>query len=251
MDDSNTEPVAQGRKGHSPPYVAYRTFKNFLDSLRQAMPSRIDRSVMHTMSGAAQSHIMAALKSMDLISKQGIPTETFRQLAQSDGEDRKRLLATVLRVGFPFLFDDSIDLATATGKQLLEKFEHTPLSGNTERRAVAFFLAAGKDAGLPLSPFFAKIQSRSGTPANKRNGSGSGGLGKPSGAALDDMEDFVEEDDAREKPGRPGESLTVELQSGGKITLTASTSFVKMSANDRAFVFDIIDRLQQYGKSAQ
>ena len=35
------------------PYVSYKTFKNFLDGLGETLPSRIDRSLMGTMSGAS------------------------------------------------------------------------------------------------------------------------------------------------------------------------------------------------------
>jgi hypothetical protein len=245
MDDSTLGAEIHEKKEHAPPYVAYRTFKNFTDSLRVAMPSRIDRSVMHTMSGAAQSHVMAALKSMDLVSRQGIPTERFKNLVQMEGDQQKSILKESIRVGFPFLFDGSIDLSTATGKQLLEKFEHTPLSGNTLRRSVAFFLAAGKDAGMGLSPYFEKIHSRTGAAPTKRSSPPANGKVIPyiDGVAETDDEESSEEE---KRPPLAIESLTVKLKSGGSITLTASTSFIKMSADDRNFVFDIIDRLQKY-----
>jgi hypothetical protein len=164
-----TEPTKDPRK-RTPPYVAYKTFIGFVDSLRKAIPGRIDRSVMHTMSGGTQSHVSHALRTMDLINESGVPTEAFKNLINSLGEDRKKALAASLKTGYPFLFPPSkIDLATASGKQLLEEFENVGLRGDSIRRSIAFFLAAGKDAGITLSPFFNKIQSRSGT-AKPRNG---------------------------------------------------------------------------------
>jgi hypothetical protein len=245
MVDEAAESALEGRKGHNPPYVAYKTFKNFTDSLRIAMPSRIDRSVMHTMSGAAQSHVMSALRSMDFVTKQGLTTDAFREFVISEGDGRRVALTSAIRTGFPFLFDGSIDLSSATGKQLLEKFDATSLNGNTLRRSVAFFLAAAKDAGIAVSPYFNKIQARSASPRRVANG-----LPLPTLTGADEeLEEEVEENTKTPPPVPPvaGESLTVVLKSGGTITLTACTSFIKMSSDDRTFVFDIIDRLQKYG----
>ena len=252
MADEIAESAPEGHKGHNPPYVAYKTFKNFTDSLRMAMPSRIDRSVMHTMSGAAQSHVMSALRSMDFVTKQGLTTDAFREFVISEGDGRRVALTSAIRTGFPFLFDGSIDLPSATGKQLLEKFDATSLNGNTLRRSVAFFLAAAKDAGIAVSPYFNKIQSRSASPRRSvANGLTLPGL---TGAVDEELEEEGEkEENAKTPPPAPpaaGESLTVVLKSGGTITLTASTSFIKMSSDDRTFVFDIIDRLQKYGAVA-
>jgi len=36
--------VAEKGKKSLPPYVSYRTFRNFIDGLQTGMPSRIDRS---------------------------------------------------------------------------------------------------------------------------------------------------------------------------------------------------------------
>jgi hypothetical protein len=40
---------------------------------------------------------------------------------------------------------------------------------------------------------------------------------------------------------------TVRLKSGGRVTLTASFDLFALGAEDRAFVFDLVDRLQRYG----
>lgn len=38
----------------------------------------------------------------------------------------------------------------------------------------------------------------------------------------------------------------MELKSGGKLTLSASTKFMLLSAADRKFVFGLIDRIDAY-----
>lgn len=172
MNIADQEKTTDKRLSSAPPYIAYKTFRNFVDSLRITMPGRIDRSVMHTMSGGAQGQMMHALRTMDLVSQHGIPTEAFKKLVSAEADERKKALAVALHIGYPFLFSDSVNLATATGKQLLEQFAGVGLTGDTVRRSVSFFLAAAKDAGITLSPYFRKIQSRS-NPA-KRTGANGG-----------------------------------------------------------------------------
>jgi len=41
------------------------------------------------------------------------------------------------------------------------------------------------------------------------------------------------------------------LGSGGTVTLTVNVDVVKLSTEDRAFVFDLIDRVNAYGRKPQ
>jgi hypothetical protein len=41
---------------------------------------------------------------------------------------------------------------------------------------------------------------------------------------------------------------SIRLRTGGTLTLTASLDLFSLGAEDRAFVFDLIDRLQQYDR---
>jgi hypothetical protein len=44
------------------------------------------------------------------------------------------------------------------------------------------------------------------------------------------------------------ELLTINLKSGGTLTLMASVHLLKLKGEDRAFVFDVIDKLQSYNE---
>jgi hypothetical protein len=135
-----------------PPYVPYRSFRNFLDSLKQGIPSRIDRSVMPSMSGALQSQLAAALRSLGMITSASQPTERLTRFVNSEGPERAKLLASVLVAAYPYLFQSDFDIRSATPRMLQEKFVETGASGGTVDKCVNFFLAAAKDAALELSP---------------------------------------------------------------------------------------------------
>lgn len=141
----------QSQQQAVPPYVPYRTFHNFIDSLKQAIPSRIDRSVMPSMSGALQSQLTAGLRYLGLIGQTGQPSPALSQLVHSEGPERANILRSIVGKAYPFLFDH-FDLKTATPRMVEEQFAKAGASGGTIDKCVLFFLSAAKEAGIELSP---------------------------------------------------------------------------------------------------
>jgi len=159
-----------------PPYLAYRTFSTFTNGLRVAIPGRIDRSLMGTMSGTAQGQLIAALRYLDLVTAHGSPTEKLTRFVNSEGPERQKILKDILTSAYTFLFQGGFDLQRATARQLEEEFSKVGASGETVRKCIAFFTAAAKDADLPLSPYV----------RGKRGARGAGGRNRrmASGAAI-------------------------------------------------------------------
>jgi hypothetical protein len=120
------------KKQPTPPYVAYKTFKNFVDKFKQGVPGRIDRDLMGSMSGAAQSQVTTALKYLGFISDNHLPLDSMKRFVASEGEDRKLALEAILHKAYPYLFGDGFNLASATASQLREAIEtHTSATGDT------------------------------------------------------------------------------------------------------------------------
>jgi hypothetical protein len=137
-----------------PAYISYKTFSNFIDTLHRVapMPNRIDRSVMGSLSGSNQSHLLAALRYLGLISPTRTPTRELTELVKANNEDHKIILRRVLTGSYPFLFE-GFDLRGATIQEIEERFARAGASGDTLRKCVAFFLSAAKIAGIQTSPF--------------------------------------------------------------------------------------------------
>lgn len=157
-------------KAPVPPYIAYKTFRNFLDRFRQGTPSRIDVSVMGGMSGAARSQVTTTLKFLGLTDNGGVPTEAMNRLVKSEGDEWKQGLKELLRKYYPDLFREGFNLQTTTAKHLREEFEKTAATGETLGRCIAFFTAAAKDAGIPLSPYLkeGRKQRNNGAPKPRK-----------------------------------------------------------------------------------
>jgi hypothetical protein len=138
-----------------PPYLGYRTLQNFLFSLRQGVPQRIDRGLMPRLGGTVQKQLFHALRYLGLITEAGVTEPSLKQLVFAEGAERKQLLQTILRSAYPFLCGegiDSFDLATATPRQLDEQFQTFGIGGETVRKAATFFVHAATDAGMTISP---------------------------------------------------------------------------------------------------
>jgi len=138
-----------------PPYLGFGTLQNFLDSLKQGIPSRIDRSLMHSLGGTVQKQLLHALRYLGFIDEWGIPQPTLKKLVTAEGTEREQIWNDILQTAYPFLYGDAargFDLTTATPRQLTEKFQATGVQGDSIRKAEAFFLRAAEEAGMTISP---------------------------------------------------------------------------------------------------
>ena len=160
--------LEQESRKQAPPYISYKTFRGFLESLRvNGIPGRIDRSVMPSMSGAAQSSLVSALKFLGLMSPDTVPTDLLKSLVKSSAEERKKILHQLITTSYSFLSDGHFDLKTATARQLEEAFNNAGASGETGKKCISFFLGVAREAGLPLSKYLEKY-----TKGGPRSGGG-------------------------------------------------------------------------------
>jgi hypothetical protein len=159
----------------TPPYLSYRTFQNYIATLKGGIPGRIDRSGLGNFSGIVQSQLLSALQYLELIDADGHPLELLEELADASPEGKKKLLTALLERRYAFLFSGAVNLSSATTRQLHEQFEKVGISGDTVRKSVSFFVLAAKDAGLPISKFIKTPRARAvglrpGRPVAKANG---------------------------------------------------------------------------------
>lgn len=138
-----------------PPYVSYRTFRNFIDGLQMGMPSRIDRSYWgERYSGSTGTQLMTSLRFLELIDANGTPQLRLRQLVSAKGAQRTEILKQIVHSTFDFVSDRTIDPQVATYAQLEEAFFKTyQVTGDVARKCIKFFINLESDAGVTLSPY--------------------------------------------------------------------------------------------------
>jgi hypothetical protein len=167
------------------PTMSPVTFERFIETHRRTLPGRIDRSVMPTMAGGDQTKIISALHFMGLTDpRTDVPTGLFARMKDA-GEDAAALKAAwgdVLREAYPTAFTPPFNLMTATQGQLNENFTAAfGITGDSVRKATAFFISLARVAGIPLSGYFRQTRVR--TVGSGGNGGKGGGKGAAARAA--------------------------------------------------------------------
>jgi hypothetical protein len=155
-------------KEFRPPYIAFPTFITVLDKMAEHdAPPRIDRSYLNFLSGINQTYVMAALRTFGLTGQDNTVRPELVELAQNKSE-RKRLIGDLLRKHYP----KAVELGEIKGtqRQLEEAFGEFGISGDTLRKAVAFYLKAAEFAGLPRSPHFRAV-AKTGSAGGRRSAS--------------------------------------------------------------------------------
>jgi hypothetical protein len=221
-------------------YVSWTTFKGALDQLAKGMPSRIDRSVFTGMAWNVQSQLFAGLKFLGLIKGEDEPTKVLDDLVAGSEDERKAKLKRLIEDRYADLI--AIDLTKATRAHFEEKMgELYSVTGDTREKAARFFLSAASYVGIPLSSFIAP--SKDGAPGPRK--ARAPGAKRPARKAAPPQAAPLPSTD----PPRPGgTSKSVDLQSGGTLTLSATLDLFALNADDRNFVFELIDKLDNYGK---
>lgn len=157
------------------PYFAFRTLLNTLEDMKKrAIPNRIDRSFLTGMSGAGQTQFIGGLRGLGLIDAAGNVQPRLRDMVNADSKERQRLLGEVLRATYP----EAVELGktNSTTGELVEVFrKHYGVSGDTARKAIAFYLQAAKFAGdVPVSQLFQTPKVSSSGTRKKVSKSGGG-----------------------------------------------------------------------------
>ncbi len=150
-------------KTRTPPYVSYATFKNNLRAFATSgiVPSRIDLSLLGSLSGSSKAQFMSALRFFELINAEGAPSPVFKSLAIGTEPEWKSSMAELLKRFYPA---QNAILASGTPRQLQESFGDI---GGIAKPASRFFLLAAKDAGIAVGPHLCKGKGASGGQARK------------------------------------------------------------------------------------
>ena len=163
-----------------PPYVPYRTFRNFTDQLRDGIPARIDRSVWGARySGSSGIQLMTTLKVLELVEEDGRPTPALEKLVHAEGDERRAVLTSILQRHYVPIF--RLDLERSTKAQITEAFKSYGAREGVLRKCENFFVQAAQDAGIELSQYILarRHTKRASTSARSRQTSAASSPARP------------------------------------------------------------------------
>jgi hypothetical protein len=142
-------PAAQSKQP-TIPYTSWKSVLNVADRFRETgLPPRIDRSVLGGSEGQ-KTQIIATLRFFGWAKENGDVTDSFSRFVNASDKDRKALMKELLAKYYPKATE--LAAVNATTRQLEESF--SGITGDTLRKAVAFYLGAAKYADHPVSKHF-------------------------------------------------------------------------------------------------
>lgn len=227
------------QQGFKPPYMAFQTFWNFVQELSaHPLPPLIDRSLMGTKSGTDQANLINTLKALDLVDDEQKVLGPLTALTDVDIEGRTPLLAEIVRRFYADALAVSESNGTASQLDQCFRESYSITSADTLRKSITFFLHAARTAGIPLSPHFKATRSGQGAPGQTRKRTTKR---KPKNGAAE------QETPAVQQPAIPDAyRLDVRLRTGGTMTLTVNVNPISLRGEDRAFFYDIVDKMTDY-----
>jgi len=218
------------------PYLPFATFISSLDAFSQGVPPKLDRTLWRSQSGFLQGLIMNAYRFFGLVEETegDAATEYLLELVKNR-EQRPGIMRALIEAQYvDVLFGH--DLTKMTMKMLEQAFdENFSVTGATKQKAITFFLKAAKFSEMPMSHFLSS-QLRNAAPRKKR--------GTKRVELTGDEEEEIISDIATQSPGAVCHS--VRLKSGGLVSVTITANPFSMPAQDREFVFSMIDMVQKY-----
>lgn len=143
------------------PYTSFKTFLNVLARFKGAIPPRIDRTALGGSEGQ-KTQVMGTLRFFGLIGDNGEVSSQFAELVNNE-KDRPRLIKELLEKHYPEA--NHLGAVNGTTGQLAETFKS--VAGETQRKAMTFYLHAAKYAGVPVSKNF-KVPSGFSRPSGAR-----------------------------------------------------------------------------------
>jgi Family of unknown function (DUF5343) len=147
-------------RNFNPPYLAFKTVTNFIEKLAESgIPNRIDRTYLSYLAGITQTYLLAALRTFDLIDTDDRPTERLIALVNEPME-RPRLIGDLVRE----YYREALALGNgATPGELEQVFrESYDVRGDTNRKAITFFLNAASYGNVELSKHYKMPRASSG-----------------------------------------------------------------------------------------
>ncbi|MBC7602279.1 hypothetical protein RCH10_003828 [Variovorax sp. GrIS 2.14] len=139
----------------TPAYGSFKSFNSFMEARRDDghITDVVDRSLMSNFAGSTAGELLAALKYLGFVTERGAPTTLYREYVPAEDESRVPLLEAALKSAYPYLFAaENFNIERATSQQVLEQFRAQGINGSTLARAIMFFLAGAKQAGIKVSP---------------------------------------------------------------------------------------------------
>jgi hypothetical protein len=214
-------------------YLSFKTFLGAVDALEHGIPKQIDRTIWRSQSGVIQSQIMMAFRFFGFVNESDAPTPALQRFVE--GKDRRpEMMASLIRHSYRSIVEH--DLTKMSPKMLSDAMDEYGVSGDTKRKALAFFLRAAQFADIPMHPLLSRGMRSANGPRKKRVNASKRGLDGSTIAVTPNTQSGITTKNTR----------SIQLSSGGTVALSLSFDPFSLSEADREFVYGLVDKLKAY-----
>jgi len=193
---------------------------------------------------------LQALKLLDLVDSEGEPTEDFVAFKKAPHTEAKAFLGNLIRQAYkPIFLITGTDPSKKSMQELEDAFRSYSPDG-MRRRMVTLFLGLCEYTEIIDKRPVRRGGGSKGSPVNRSRSStatktASRSTAKSSPPAVPEMEPAIAVVPKRLSP--PSEdTTTVQLRSGGSVTLSLNVSLLELDPGDRKFVLELVDKVKEY-----
>ena len=178
---------------------------------------------------------MSGLQFLGLIASDGGVQANLERLIEAQGDARKPIIKQVLEERYSKVIP--LGVQNASMQDLQEAMRGYGVSGGTLQRAIRFYLDASEYSGVPISVHWTGARrSSNGVQRQTRK--------------VTVRRSSTETTQRRKPPtATKGNVETVELTSGGKVSLTVEVNPILLSEDDRTWLFGLIDQFRGYNSN--
>lgn len=224
-------------------YLPLATLLTAFDHLKAiGIPNKIESRTFPSMSSQSTSQLLSALKFFELIEDDGTPKPLLYELVQKP-EERKTLIRQLIETHYPDIVEKDFAKLTVTELDGALAGKRYNVQGDTRKKAKTFLLKAAQFAGFTVHPLLTKV-----TRTRRREGGRRAGqaAGNTNGGAASVNEDLGAPPVTPIKETQQGSQRTIQLRRGGSLELLLDVNILALKGEDRAFVFDLIDKIDAY-----
>lgn len=235
--NNGTASVQGGDRKSVPPYISFMMFLNHLEWLeKEGIPLRFDRSFWsRKYNGNNGPQLLSALRFLGLLDTGDVPQDSFQGLVNARGDDRKKILTKILQERYEHVSFDA--LPRATPGMFTEWMSKYPIEGETKRKTESFLVNALKFVDFPIAP---AIKKRA---RNRPSKSTTSRTKNPEGNQIPPKE----EPSGGGGGGNGNTNIkTVELLSGGSVSVALNVDLFTLTDSDRTFVVNLVDLMREY-----
>jgi hypothetical protein len=235
----------EGSAPYAPTHAVVKVLNSYRDSLPSEAPVTLNTLTRLGVTESIQARTLQALKTLDLVADDGTPKPDFVAFKRAPHDKYLEVFAQVLRRAYAPVFEiTGSDLAQKSREQIHDAFR-TYKPETLQDRMVNLFMGLCGYAGL-IEEAPTRKPARPGRRAPRTLAVTA--MARSAAVPRVSATPVGMQPERSTPKSDHGDTTTLELRSGGSVTLTLRVNLLNLDSRDRKFVLDLVDKVKEYQK---